>query len=193
MDDRDKILSRLDDRKPEKEPVIYLSGRYPTVDELICIFTENLRAAGGSVLFAEKDALSATLIGHYQESGIIVNLSNTIPLNDQQKGNPGDLYQTGPIDVLVVDGTIGVAENGAVWIPENYLDKRHFPFITRKIMVILNKQDLVFDLSQAYRKIDLSLLPFGLWIAGPSKTADIEQSLVIGAQGAMQHTVIITG
>jgi L-lactate dehydrogenase complex protein LldG len=193
MDDRDKILSRLNDRKPEKEPVIYLSGKYPTVDELISIFTENLRAAGGSVLFAEKDALSATLIGHYPESGIVVNLSNKIPLNDQQKGNPGDLYQTGQIDVLVVDGLIGVAENGAVWIPENNLGKRHFPFITRKIMIILNKQDLVFDLSHAYRKIDLSLLQFGLWIAGPSKTADIEQSLVIGAQGAMQHTIIITG
>lgn len=193
MDDRDKILSRLDDRKPEKEPVIYLSGKYPTIDELIGRFTENLRAAGGSVLFAEEDVLSATLIGHTPESGIVVNLSNKIPLNDQPKGIPGDPYQTGQIDVLIVDGMIGVAENGAVWIPEDYLGERHFPFISRKILIILNKKDLVFDLSQAYRKIDLSLLPFGLWIAGPSKTADIEQSLVIGAQGAMQHTVIITG
>ena len=32
---------------------------------------------------------------------------------------------------------------------------------------------------------------FGLFISGPSKTADIEQSLVIGAQAAMSLTVFL--
>jgi L-lactate dehydrogenase complex protein LldG len=45
--------------------------------------------------------------------------------------------------------------------------------------------------ARAYTRIDLNTTGFGVFIAGPSKTADIEQSLVIGAHGPVKSTVII--
>ncbi|MNW08326.1 Lactate utilization protein C [compost metagenome] len=44
---------------------------------------------------------------------------------------------------------------------------------------------------EAYQKIADSVYGFGTFIAGPSKTADIEQSLVLGAHGPKNMTVFI--
>jgi len=191
MDEREKIFGRLVKRKPESVPLVYLPDDQPVTDELIDRFTENLRVSGGSVIRAGKETLTEILKKHIPGSGDSVNLSKHYVSEDLMHDHSLDPGQIDHVDLLILDGSIGVAENGAVWIPEVQSGERRLPFIARKIMIILNKQNLVFDLSQAYRKIDLSRIEFGLWIAGPSKTADIEQSLVIGAQGALQHTVII--
>ena len=43
----------------------------------------------------------------------------------------------------------------------------------------------------AYDRIAQAEYPFGLFLAGPSKTADIEQSLVLGAHGSRSMTVFL--
>lgn len=44
---------------------------------------------------------------------------------------------------------------------------------------------------QAYKKLSSNAIDFGVFISGPSKTADIEQSLVIGAHGALSLSVFL--
>ena len=51
--------------------------------------------------------------------------------------------------------------------------------------------DLVDDLHDAYARIDVRRTPFGAFVAGPSKTADIEQSLVIGAHGPKAFSIVV--
>jgi L-lactate dehydrogenase complex protein LldG len=46
---------------------------------------------------------------------------------------------------------------------------------------------------QAYERLQGREYNFGVFIAGPSKTADIEQSLVLGAHGARTMTVFLVG
>jgi len=189
--DRDLILERLSKMEPETEPPYYLSDRKVDNDQLVELFSINLRAAGGDVLKAGKKQLTSALDKIIQDGEWLINLSENTQLKTKFPHRPENYRSTDSIPLLVMDGLIGVAENGAVWIPESCLGERRFPFIADRILILLNLQNLVYDLSQAYLKISLSEIPFGLWIAGPSKTADIEQSLVIGAQGAVQHTVLI--
>jgi L-lactate dehydrogenase complex protein LldG len=94
-------------------------------------------------------------------------------------------------DLVVIRGQMGVAENGAVWIDEKDMQVRSLPFATAHLVLVLDRSKILPDLHEAYRQVDLQGSGFGVFIAGPSKTADIEQSLVIGAHGPIAHTILL--
>jgi L-lactate dehydrogenase complex protein LldG len=93
------------------------------------------------------------------------------------------------VEVLEIDGEFGVAENGAIWLTEESLPHRVAPFICQHLVINVNK--IVPHMHAAYAELGKLNSGFGLFLAGPSKTADIEQSLVIGAHGARSLTVVI--
>jgi len=65
------------------------------------------------------------------------------------------------------------------------------PFITQHLIIRLQMKNLVANMHQAYGNLSYEGLGFGLFVAGPSKTADIEQSLVKGAQGARTTLIVL--
>jgi len=83
-----------------------------------------------------------------------------------------------------------VAENGAVWVPEKNMIHRALPFIAQHLVLVVPASRLVATMHDAYASI-AELGGYGVFIAGPSKTADIEQSLVVGAHGARSMTVVL--
>jgi L-lactate dehydrogenase complex protein LldG len=87
------------------------------------------------------------------------------------------------IDLAIIRAHFGVAENAAVWVTEELLPERALPFICEHLAVVLHRKDLVATMHEAYDRIGSADYGFGVFIAGPSKTADIEQSLVLGAHG----------
>jgi L-lactate dehydrogenase complex protein LldG len=93
--------------------------------------------------------------------------------------------------VLVCEGKWGVAENGAIWLPESALGHRAAPFITQHLVVVLDVQQIVWNMHEAYSRVQVDAEGFGVFVAGPSKTADIEQALVIGAHGPRSLTVFL--
>jgi hypothetical protein len=97
------------------------------------------------------------------------------------------------VDLVVLQGLFGVAENGAVWITDAQLPDRVLPFITQNLVLIVNRASLVPTLTEAYQEIGSAHYEFGMFVAGPSKTADIEQSLVLGAHGPKTMTVVLLG
>jgi len=97
------------------------------------------------------------------------------------------------VDVLLIQGKLGVAENGAIWIAEDQLPHRVAPFICQHLIIQIAKENLVGTMHAAYEVLGGNNPGFGLFLAGPSKTADIEQSLVIGAHGARSLAVLIQG
>jgi len=95
------------------------------------------------------------------------------------------------LDLLVLKGEFGVAENGAIWITDDHFPIRVLPFITKDLVLVIDKTDIVPYMHQAYNRLKDIDYNFGLFLSGPSKTADIEQSLVIGAQGALSLSVFL--
>jgi L-lactate dehydrogenase complex protein LldG len=104
---------------------------------------------------------------------------------------PEDPHELEDLNLAVLEGQFGVAENGAIWIDDRQLPHRVLPFITEHLVIVLNRSQLLPTLHQAYERIGNTESGFGLFVAGPSKTADIEQSLVIGAHGAKSLRVIL--
>jgi L-lactate dehydrogenase complex protein LldG len=96
-----------------------------------------------------------------------------------------------PVHKAYIKASIGVAENGAVWIKESQMINRLLPFICQHLVIVLEKEQIVSTMHHAYQQINTFEEGFGVFLAGPSKTADIEQSLVIGAHGARSLTVYL--
>ena len=95
------------------------------------------------------------------------------------------------LDVGIVEGTIGVAENACVWVPQTMKEKA-VCFICEHLVIILPRKAIVNNMHEAYRAIEMNDYGYGCFISGPSKTADIAQVLVMGAQAARSVTVLLT-
>lgn len=95
-----------------------------------------------------------------------------------------DPHSLQDVELNVIKAHFGVAENSALWVTDEVLGQRISPFIAQYLAVIVHKNDIVATMHQAYERIENQEYGFGTFIAGPSKTADIEQSLVLGAHGA---------
>lgn len=120
----------------------------------------------------------------------VVSFSDRFP--EASTGSlPEDPHELEDLSLAIMEGQFGVAENGAIWMDDSQLQHRVLPFITEHLAIVLAKNNLVPTLHQAYEKIGNAHSGFGLFLAGPSKTADIEQSLVVGAHGAKSLRVIL--
>ena len=97
------------------------------------------------------------------------------------------------VDLFVLESRLAVAENGAIWVTDHEMPQRALPFITQHLAVIVHKNNIVATMHDAYDKIANIDYGFATFIAGPSKTADIEQSLVLGAHGARTMKVFVVG
>ncbi|MCR4919589.1 MAG: LUD domain-containing protein [Prevotella sp.] len=107
--------------------------------------------------------------------------------NPDTVGSAGELNGT---DVGVVRGMFGVAENGCVWVPQQMKEKA-VCFISEHLVILLRRTDIVNNMHEAYRRIAFNEYGYGTFISGPSKTADIAQVLVMGAQAARSTTVLL--
>lgn len=97
------------------------------------------------------------------------------------------------VDIAYMEGTLAVAENGAIWLYESQMGNRLLPFICQHLVIVIERKNIVSTMHHAYQQIKTAKEGFGVFLAGPSKTADIEQSLVIGAHGARSLIVYIIG
>lgn len=95
------------------------------------------------------------------------------------------------VELTLIKAHFGVAENSALWVTDVVLGQRVSTFIPQYLAIVVDKKNLVATMHQAYDRIGNQEYGFGTFIAGPSKTADIEQSLVLGAHGARGLTVFI--
>tara|TARA_R110002050_G_scaffold261556_1_gene401654 strand:+ start:145659 stop:146249 length:591 start_codon:yes stop_codon:yes gene_type:complete len=194
MGSRDTILARIKANKPDAISLPQIDATlFDDGYNLTKEFTKKVEVVGGNVLEAQtnQDIIKqiTTMIPN-----TTVNFStlpdtldfNTIDLETIKK--PQELED---LDILILESDLAVAENGAVWVTDENLPMRALPFITKHLVFVLSKENIVPYMHQAYNKLSESSTDFGVFISGPSKTADIEQSLVIGAHGALSLTIFL--
>ncbi|GIX41558.1 MAG: hypothetical protein KatS3mg129_1291 [Leptospiraceae bacterium] len=111
-----------------------------------------------------------------------------ILLKDKKIKKPHDFKE---LDILIIEAKLAIADQGAVWISKNTLIYDSALFLCKHQVILINKKNLYYNMEDAYPKWIKLSSDGGYWISGPSKTADIEQSLVIGAHGPLSSIAII--
>ncbi len=190
MNSRDKILNAIKKNKPESTPLPEVKTFEKKQVNLTEEFTTVLQNIGGKVLDTTKGSLAKEIANQYPDCKIVCSLVPEVKgnLDIAQITTPHDLAD---VDLAVVRGQFGVAENGAIWLTEHDLVHRAIAFITQHLVIVLDRNQIVGNMHQAYQRLNMSDIGYGVFLAGPSKTADIEQSLVIGAHGARSLTVCL--
>ena len=154
-------------------------------------FMNMTKSVGGNAIEVEKGRDVNTIISELYPTAkeIASNLPEiTIATrNPDEVGRARDLNGT---DVGIIRGMFGVAENACVWIPQQMKEKA-VCFISEHLVILLSKSQIVNNMHEAYRRIEFNDYGYGTFISGPSKTADIAQVLVMGAQAARSATVLL--
>jgi L-lactate dehydrogenase complex protein LldG len=189
MSSRNKILNAIAANQPDLVdlPSIDLDSVID-YDDIYTQFKTVLENIGGKVeLISDISIVKNLLIAEKANAKLIIN---TLDETDKQLITFTS-FELEKLEKVCIKATLGVAENGAVWLYESQMINRLLPFICQHLIVVINKKDIVPTMHHAYQKIDIAKEGFGIFIAGPSKTADIEQSLVIGAHGARTATIYV--
>jgi L-lactate dehydrogenase complex protein LldG len=163
MDSREVILAALGASRAAPEPIAGYSGATVRFDDPVAAFRAALAAAGGSL--------------------------ETFP----DRASLERALAAAPPGAVLLRGGPAVAESGAVWwVPRDEAERRA-AFLAEHVILVVARAELVDELHAAYRRIDPAAAHFACFVAGPSKTADIEQALVIGAHGPRALDVYLWG
>lgn len=153
-------------------------------------FSTMLESVGGKALVIEKEKFDETIKSLYPDEKQIACNIDYCTLGNFDANNSKDVHDLKNIDLAIVKGNFAVAENGAIWMKNEDNRHRALYFIAQNIVIVIDENELLNNMHEAYEKINFENAGYGVFISGPSKTADIEQSLVIGAHGPKTGYVI---
>ncbi|MFB9865690.1 LutC/YkgG family protein [Rufibacter immobilis] len=193
MSSRQAILDRIKENKPVAQAsVVKPVFQMPLPQDRLALFLHSIGVAGSvGVLVPDLASVGTYLQENFKSHDRVVNTVAGVGFGGEVSAALLEKEALSKIEIAVVSGVLGVAENGAVWVTEEQVPVRVLPFICEHLVLVVRQQDLVGTMQEAYATIQVDATGYGTFIAGPSRTADIEQSLVIGAHGPKRMHVFI--
>ena len=154
-------------------------------------FVEMSKTVGGKVVELEKGQdINEVIKNCYPDAKVIASNLPEVTIANRNPDTVAEANDLNGADVGVVRGVFGVAENGCIWIPQT-MKQKAVCFISEYLVILLDRKQIVNNMHEAYQRVEFNSYGYGCFISGPSKTADIAQALVMGAQAARGVTVVL--
>ena len=194
MSNKEDILKKYRSNIHERFEMPDLSDITPiTYKEPLSQFIEMSKNVGGNIIeVKENKDINALVKELYPDAKEIASNLSEITIATRNPDTIENAQALNGTDVGIIRGMFGVAENGCIWIPQQMKEKA-VCFISENIVILLRKSQIVNNMHEAYKQIafDSKYDGYGTFISGPSKTADIAQVLVMGAQAARSVTILL--
>ena len=192
MSNKEDILKKYRANVREKFDMPDLSDiRAITYTDPLSQFIKMSENVGGKVIEVKTDQDINDLIKQIYPDA--KEIASNLPEITIATRNPDTVNSAGELngtDVGIIRGIFGVAENGCIWVPQQMKEKA-VCFISENLVILLPKSQIVNNMHEAYRRVEFNDYGYGTFISGPSKTADIAQVLVMGAQAARSVTIFL--
>lgn len=194
MSNKEDILKKYRSNIHERFEMPDLSDITPiTYKDPLSQFIEMSKNVGGNIIeVKENQDINALVKELYPDAKEIASNLSEITIATRNPDTIENAQALNGTDVGIIRGMFGVAENGCIWIPQQMKEKA-VCFISENIIILLRKSQIVNNMHEAYKQIafDSKYDGYGTFISGPSKTADIAQVLVMGAQAARSVTILL--
>jgi len=194
---RDEILAALRRGAPAPVPLpaepFAAATRYPDPASRL---VEAVQAVGGAVFRVPGPAelaLGVLALGERLGARVLVSEVPEAGYGTLRLAALADPHELEGVNLAILPGAFAVAETGAVWVPTAALRHRGVFVIAEHLALVVRADAIVNDMHEAYARVRFDGPGFGVFIDGPSKTADIEQALVIGAHGPRSCTLFLVG
>jgi len=192
MNTRESILEAVLRNQPPSTALPDIGIFKGNYDQAIEKYMEVFKTIGGSAFLVDSiDEIKNLIKENFDTTKRFV--STLSELNDVAEllSATVDPHMYEDIELAIINAHLFVAENGAVWVTDQVMGQRIIPYICQHLAVVVKAETVMPTLHEAYEKIGIGDYGFGGFIGGPSKTADIEQALVLGAHGPLTMTVFI--
>jgi L-lactate dehydrogenase complex protein LldG len=189
---REAMLKAIKQSQPAFNEAPVIPVFMPYFEDSFQKYRDVLKGIGGRVYVVENyHEIIAQIEEDFAGAKKIVSFDKTFVAMAELPDSNNDPHAFADVDVCIVSSPLAVAENGAVWVSDKEIPVRVLPFIVQNLVAVIHKNSIVATMHDAYNIIADNDYGFATFIAGPSKTADIEQSLVLGAHGPKTMTVFI--
>lgn len=192
MSSRENILAAVKKNQPPISALPDISEFRVHEADIVKKYSETFAGIGGIIVLAgDMEVVKGLIRKNFDQSKRIVTNLPDLSEVAELFSPAADPHSLEDVELAIIESRLAVAENGAVWLTEEDMGQRVLPYISQHLAVIVREENIVSTMHDAYTKIAAEDYGFGGFIGGPSKTADIEQALVLGAHGPLSMTVYL--
>lgn len=179
-------------------------------EKLLDVYTQYQKANMANLITTTRDAFVDTINSLIKDNDIkeLLCAKNVVNLEDkfmESLKTQTLLYDTSvddmrdklfSIEASILHAQVGVANLGILGLGTNECNPRLASLVVKTCIILLQKEDIVANLFEAFKILRISGqdkdLPTNIvFLAGPSRTADIELKTVFGVHGPQNVHVVL--